>query len=145
MEGYAKTQDVPTKVSQLTNDSAFITNTALSGYATTQNVSDAVANCLTQDDLTGYVQSSDLDGYVETNVGLGDASSGSYFLISDEGLLTANNAIITGQVSATSGAIGGILIGKNNIASTNGNFSVTDAGALTAKSGTIGGWTIGTN
>lgn len=143
LAGYAKTQDIPTKVSQLTNDSAFITNTALSGYATTQNVSDAVANCLTQDDLTGYVQSSDLDGYVETNVGLGNASSGSYFLISDAGLLTANNAIITGQVSATSGAIGGILIGNNNIASTNGNFSVTDGGVLTAKSGTVGGWTLG--
>lgn len=142
---YSDITGKPTKLSDFTNDSKFITNTALSGYATTQNVSDAVANCLTQDDLTGYVQSSDLDGYVETNVGLGDASSGSYFLISNEGLLTANNAIITGQVSATSGAIGGILIGNNNIASTNGNFSVTDGGVLTAKSGTIGGWTIGAN
>lgn len=60
-------------------------------------------------------------------------------------MLTAKNAIITGQVSSTSGAIGGILIGKNNIASTNGNFSVTDGGVLTAKSGTVGGWTIGAN
>lgn len=40
----ALTSNIPTKTSQLTNDSNFITSTALSGYATTSDVSTAISS-----------------------------------------------------------------------------------------------------
>ena len=40
----ARTADIPTTTSQLTNDSGFITNEALTGYATTSDVSTAISN-----------------------------------------------------------------------------------------------------
>ena len=42
LEGYALKTDIPTKTSQLTNDKGFITSSSLSGYATTEYVNDVV-------------------------------------------------------------------------------------------------------
>ena len=40
----ARVSELPTKTSQLTNDSGFITNSALTGYATTSDVSTAISS-----------------------------------------------------------------------------------------------------
>ena len=44
-----------------------------------------------------------------TNIGLGDKSTEgkSYFVVSKDGLLEANNAIIQGRIIANAGSIGG--------------------------------------
>lgn len=51
----------------------------------------------------------------------------------------ASDSVVSNKLNATSGTIGGLNLSSNSISSSNGNFSVTSAGALTAKSGTIGG------
>lgn len=55
--------------------------------------------------------------------------------------IEALNIAVT-NLQAVSGTIGGLTITNNSITSSNGNFGVTSAGALTAKSGTIGGFSI---
>lgn len=52
LEPYAKTEDVPTKTSQLDNDSGFITNAALDGYAKTADIPTKVGQL---DNDAGYV------------------------------------------------------------------------------------------
>ena len=60
--------------------------------------------------------------------------------------LKANGDVkVKGNITATSGSIGGITITSNTIKSSNNNFSVTNAGVLTAKTGSIGGITIASN
>jgi hypothetical protein len=66
------------------------------------------------------------------------------FRLTNAGILTATSANITGTITATAGAIGGITIANNQINSTNDAFIVTSAGALTATSGKIGGWRLTT-
>ena len=86
------------------------------------------------------------------------------FNVTAGGNVTATNANITGTITSGSGSIGGWAINAANISGgstvlysngqiTNGNFTVSSAGALTAtgasidgtitaNAGTIGGWTI---
>ena len=87
------------------------------------------------------------------------------FRVDMNGNLYADSATITGQVTATSGDIGGWVINQfgltgsagevgllpgsypfyaGNIDPTQAPFRVTFAGVLTASSGTIGGWVINT-
>lgn len=42
LEGYALKSDIPTKTSQLMNDKEYITSSSLNGYATTEYVNDVV-------------------------------------------------------------------------------------------------------
>ena len=46
LSGYAKTSDIPTKLSQLTNDSSYITSSTLASYATTLYVNTQIANLI---------------------------------------------------------------------------------------------------
>ena len=54
-------------------------------------------------------------------------------------LETINNDESEVKIKADKITLGGIIIHDNDIASSNGKFSVTDKGVLTAKSGSIGG------
>ena len=92
------------------------------------------------------------------------------FSVKSDGTLTATNASITGNITASAGTIGGFTIGSTALTATNiyldsnnglalgsaSQFKVTQAGALTAtnasitgnitaSAGTIGGFTIGTS
>ena len=90
--------------------------------------------------------------------------------ISQSGILTATNAIISGSISATTGFIGGWVVGINSITDVAGTvglsslvtigddirfwagsttpstapFSVTESGVLKSTSGTIANWNIST-
>lgn len=94
-----------------------------------------------------------------------------FFLDAMNGYIECMNVFISGDVTATTGSIGGFVIGADylrdaanafGLASTvtsaddvrfwagstfanrdSALFKVTEAGVLTAQSGTIGGWTIG--
>lgn len=46
LEGYALKTDIPTKTSQLTNDKGYITSSSLNGYATTEYVNNVVNSSL---------------------------------------------------------------------------------------------------
>jgi hypothetical protein len=59
-----------------------------------------------------------------------------------DGSLYANNAVISGDIIAYSGSIGGIEINSGGIYSYNLNFSLDFAGNLVAKAGSIGGVNI---
>lgn len=86
------------------------------------------------------------------------------------GVLTAKGAVINGEITATSGKIGGangfsidankiysgshstltaandgVYVGTDGISLGNGKFKVTNAGALTSTSGSIAGWNINSN
>lgn len=84
------------------------------------------------------------DNYILTNVGIGTNSeehSKSYFKVSKEGMLEANNALIYGTVYATNGRFSGEV--NANSGSFTGDII---ANTLTAnQSGTIAGWTFDEN
>lgn len=70
----------------------------------------------TIDGVTSTTYSSESDNYIFTNVGLGNESN-TYCKISKDGLLTAKNAIIYGEVHAGAGAIGGWVLSDNTLSS----------------------------
>lgn len=90
-----------------------------------------------------YAKQSDVGDYIETNVGLGPDAQHINFIVDSDGLLQAKNAILYGSVYANAGAIGGILISDNAIASRNGNFSVNSSGDVYANSITLANGVIG--
>ena len=55
-------------------------------------------------------------------------------------LAIKGSGAFTGDISASSGTIGGITLNSSGLSST--NFSISSTGIITATSGTIGGWTI---
>ena len=65
--------------------------------------------------------------------------SSSEFKVSNKGAITASNAEIKGEISASSGDFGGVSIGANSIEAAGGVFSLSEAGALVASSATITG------
>ena len=62
---YAKIGDIPTKTSDLTNDSGFITDAALSGYATEQYVDNSVSGKVDSSALTQYYTSAQTDAAIQ--------------------------------------------------------------------------------
>ena len=56
------------------------------------------------------------------------------FVVSQDGLLQASNAIIYGQIFASGGTIGGLIMNENSIKSSNGVFSVDSSGNVIATS-----------
>ena len=108
----------------------------LSTVATSGNYSDLNG----KPDINGDIKTA-LKGYIyaDGTVGATPKDGATGFLVSSDGTLQASNAVIYGKVVASAGAIGGIYIYKNSIASQNGKFSVDENGYIQAKSGTIGG------
>lgn len=115
---------------------------SLSSVATSGNYSDLKG----KPDIDGTIKTA-LKGYIyaDGTVGATPKDGATGFLVSSDGTLQASNAVIYGKVVASAGAIGGIYIYKNSIASQNGKFSVDENGYIQAKSGTIGGIDISDN
>ena len=73
---YAKIGDIPTKTSELTNDNGFITDAALSGYATEQYVDNSVSGKVDNSALTQYYTSAQTDTAISNAIsGKLDASA----------------------------------------------------------------------
>lgn len=120
------------------------------------------ANSLIFDHPFGTATATDVIPGASTN----QASGKGYVKLSKEGLLTAHNAFIygdiyatngyfAGELKATTGTIGGWAIDKHTLKSgkiilnssdntikAGDNFSVSNTGSLVAKDGNIGGWDI---
>lgn len=117
LTGYAKSSDVPTKTSQLTNDSNFLTEIP-------------IAN----DTKIGGIKVSTNSGYSISNTGLfelNSATSTSKGIVSIGTGLTVNSGEVTLN-TATSSNLGGVIVPDNGTISvdTSGNISVSDKVAL---------------
>ena len=127
------------------NDLSNISDILMTDDVTIKSVTDAngvTTKTITVGEHTYTTKES--DNYILTNVGLGtntDKHDESFFKVSKNGLLEANNALIYGTVYATNGRFAGEVI------ATSGTFTGDImANSLTAnKSGTIAGWTFNEN
>lgn len=136
LSGYAKSSDVPTKTSQLTNDSGFA-NASDIPTKTSQLTNDS--NFLTEipiasDTKVGGIKVSTNSGYSINNTGLfelNSATSTSKGIVSIGTGLTVNSGKVTLN-TATSSNLGGVIVPNNGTISvdTSGNISVSDKVAL---------------
>lgn len=115
--GFAKASDVPTKTSQLTNDSNFLTEIPIAS-----------------DTKIGGIKVSTNSGYSISNTGLfelNSATSTSKGIVSIGTGLTVNSGKVTLN-TATSSNLGGVIVPNNGTISvdTSGNISVSDKVAL---------------
>ena len=119
---YAKIGDIPTKTSDLTNDSGFITDAALLGYATEQYVDNSVSGKVDNSALTQYYTSA------QTDTAISNATSGKQdTLVSGTNIKTINNQSLlgSGNIEIQGGSGGGSYTAGNNIDITNDVISVT--------------------
>ena len=117
LTSYAKASDVPTKTSQLTNDSNFLTEIPIAS-----------------DTKVGGIKVSTNSGYSINNTGLfelNSATSTSKGIVSIGTGLTVNSGKVTLN-TATSSNLGGVIVPNNGTISvdTSGNISVSDKVAL---------------
>ena len=117
LTSYAKASDVPTKTSQLTNDSNFLTEIPIAS-----------------DTKVGGIKVSTNSGYSISNTGLfelNSATSTSKGIVSIGTGLTVNSGKVTLN-TATSSNLGGVIVPNNGTISvdTSGNISVSDKVAL---------------
>lgn len=117
LSGYAKSSDVPTKTSQLTNDSNFLTEIPIASNT-----------------RIGGIKVSTNSGYSINNTGLfelNSATSTSKGIVSIGSGLTVNSGKVTLN-TATSSSLGGVIVPNNGTISvdTSGNISVSDKVAL---------------
>ena len=136
LSGYAKASDIPTKTSQLTNDSGFAKASDVP-TKTSQLTNDS--NFLTEipiasDTKVGGIKVSTNSGYSINNTGLfelNSATSTSKGIVSIGTGLTVNSGKVTLN-TATSSSLGGVIVPDNGTISvdTSGNISVSDKVAL---------------
>lgn len=136
LNGYAKASDIPTKTSQLTNDSGFA-NASDIPTKTSQLTNDS--NFLTEIPIAsntkvGGIKVSTNSGYSINNTGLfelNSATSTSKGIVSIGTGLTVNSGEVTLN-TATSSSLGGVIVPNNGTISvdTSGNISVSDKVAL---------------
>ena len=136
LSGYAKSSDVPTKTSQLTNDSGFA-NASDIPTKTSQLTNDS--NFLTEIPIAsgtkvGGIKVSTNSGYSISDTGLfelNSATSTSKGIVSIGTGLTVNSGKVTLN-TATSSNLGGVIVPNNGTISvdTSGNISVSDKVAL---------------
>ena len=117
LSGYAKSSDIPTKTSQLTNDSNFLTEIPIASGT-----------------KVGGIKVSTNSGYSISNTGLfelNSATSTSKGIVSIGTGLTVNSGKVTLN-TATSSNLGGVIVPNNGTISvdTSGNISVSDKVAL---------------
>ena len=117
LSGFAKASDIPTKTSQLTNDSNFLTEIPIAS-----------------DTKIGGIKVSANSGYSISNTGLfelNSATSTSKGIVSIGTGLTVNSGRVTLN-TATSSSLGGVIVPNNGTISvdTSGNISVSDKVAL---------------
>lgn len=133
---YAKIGDIPTKTSDLTNDSGFITDAALSGYATEQYVDNSVSGKVDNSALTQYYTSA------QTDTAISNATSGKQdTLVSGTNIKTINNESLlgSGNIVIQGGSGGGSYTAGNNIDITNDVISVTGLATINGSAITEGG------
>ena len=136
LNGYAKSSDIPTKTSQLTNDSGFAKSSDIP-TKTSQLTNDS--NFLTEIPIAsgtkvGGIKISTNSGYSISNTGLfelNSATSTSKGIVSIGTGLTVNSGKVTLN-TATSSSLGGVIVPNNGTISvdTSGNISVSDKVAL---------------
>lgn len=136
LNGYAQSSDIPTKTSQLTNDSGFVKASDVP-TKTSQLTNDS--NFLTEipiasDTKIGGIKVSANSGYSINNTGLfelNSATSTSKGIVSIGTGLTVNSGNVTLN-TATSSNLGGVIVPNNGTISvdTSGNISVSDKVAL---------------
>lgn len=136
LNGYAKSSDIPTKTSQLTNDSGFAKASDVP-TKTSQLTNDS--NFLTEIPIAssakvGGIKVSTNSGYSISNTGLfelNSATSTSKGIVSIGTGLTVNSGEVTLN-TATSSNLGGVIVPNNGTISvdTSGNISVSDKVAL---------------
>ena len=136
LNGYAKSSDIPTKTSQLTNDSGFA-NASDVPTKTSQLTNDS--NFLTEIPIAsgtkvGGIKVSTNSGYSISNTGLfelNSATSTSKGIVSIGTGLTVNSGKVTLN-TATSSNLGGVIVPNNGTISVDisGNISVSDKVAL---------------
>lgn len=136
LNGYAKSSDVPTKTSQLTNDSGFVKASDVP-TKTSQLTNDS--NFLTEIPIAsgtkvGGIKVSTNSGYSISNTGLfelNSATSTSKGIVSIGTGLTVNSGEVTLN-TATSSSLGGVIVPNNGTISvdTSGNISVSNKVAL---------------
>ena len=134
--GYAKSSDIPTKTSQLTNDSGFAKASDVP-TKTSQLTNDS--NFLTEIPIAsgtkvGGIKVTTNSGYSISNTGLfelNSATSTSKGIVSIGTGLTVNSGKVTLN-TATSSNLGGVIVPNNGTISvdTSGNISVSDKVAL---------------
>ena len=117
LNGFAKASDIPTKTSQLTNDSNFLTEIPIASGT-----------------KVGGIKVSTNSGYSINNTGLfelNSATSTSKGIVSIGTGLTVNSGKVTLN-TATSSNLGGVIVPNNGTISvdTSGNISVSDKVAL---------------
>ena len=117
LNDYAKSSDIPTKTSQLTNDSNFLTEIPIASGT-----------------KVGGIKVSTNSGYSISNTGLfelNSATSTSKGIVSIGTGLTVNSGKVTLN-TATSSNLGGVIVPNNGTISvdTSGNISVSDKVAL---------------
>ena len=114
---YAKIGDIPTKTSDLTNDSGFITDAALSGYATEQYVDNSVSGKVDNSALTQYYTSVQTDTAISNAVsGKMDSSAISAYTKTED-FATINGSAITS---------GGNIVVEETPYSGGSNIDITD-------------------
>lgn len=126
----------------LFNTSDILMTDNVSIETATDNITGITTKTITVGSKTYTTKES--DNYILTNVGLGvknDEHSNSYFKVSKEGLLEANNAVIYGTVYATNGEFSGTV----NATSGTFNGAVTAITLTANQSGTIAGWNFNEN
>lgn len=136
LTGYAKSSDIPTKTSQLTNDSGFAKASDIP-TKTSQLTNDS--NFLTEIPIAssakvGGIKVTTNSGYSISNTGLfelNSATSTSKGIVSIGTGLTVNSGEVTLNI-ATSSSLGGVIVPNNGTISvdTSGNISVSDKVAL---------------
>lgn len=97
LTGYAKKTEIPTKTSELTNDSGYITNTALEPYAKTADVPTKTSQ-LNND--SGFITDAALTGYAKTT----DIPTKTSQIENDSHYITASEAPVQ-SVNTKTGAV----------------------------------------
>lgn len=97
LTGYAKKTEIPTKTSELTNDSGYITNTALEPYAKTADIPTKTSQ-LNND--SGFITDAALTGYAKTT----DIPTKTSQLDNDSHYITASEAPVQ-SVNTKTGAV----------------------------------------
>ena len=103
LDGYATKSELPTKVSQLENDSKFINESALYGYAKTTDIPTKTSQ-LNND--SGYITNAALDGYAKT----ADIPTKVGQLDNDTGYVNAEQAKNAAPVQSVNGQTGIVVI-----------------------------------
>ncbi len=104
LTGYAKKTEIPTKTSELTNDSGYITNTALEPYAKTVDVPTKTSQ-LNND--SGFITDAALTGYAKT----ADIPTKTSQLDNDSHYITASEA----PVQSVNTKTGAVVLTQDNI------------------------------